>query len=136
MALMTRLLLPAFLGPALKRSVKKAVVPDTVRIGKKTYKVTAVAGNAFTGYDNLRQVKTGNIAMPPKSMYNLPTKIRSSIINERIGYGTGQSIDGLTWEGSHGRARGTPPIYCAHLIWRFLLWQFIFRNLKWTDIVV
>ena len=48
-----------YLEPALKRSAKKAVVPDTVKIGKKTYKITAIAGNAFTGYDNLRQVKIG-----------------------------------------------------------------------------
>ena len=45
--------------PALKYTAKKASVPDTVKIGKKTYKVTSIAENAFTGYDNLRSVKIG-----------------------------------------------------------------------------
>lgn len=38
---------------------KKATVPSTVKIGKKKYKVTSIAENAFTGYDKLEMVSIG-----------------------------------------------------------------------------
>ena len=48
-----------YTAPAIKHSAKIAVVPATVKIGKKTYKVTSIASFAFTGYDKLETVVIG-----------------------------------------------------------------------------
>ena len=48
-----------YLSPKLGKKVKTAVVPSALKIGKKTYKVTAVSPYAFTGCDGLKAVRIG-----------------------------------------------------------------------------
>ena len=43
----------------ISTKARNAVVPETVRIGGKTYKVTSVAPNAFDGVSNLKDVTLG-----------------------------------------------------------------------------
>ncbi|MBQ7636303.1 MAG: leucine-rich repeat protein, partial [Lachnospiraceae bacterium] len=48
-----------YLSPKLGKKAKTAVVPSKIKIGKKTYKVTAVSAYAFIGNDKLRTVRIG-----------------------------------------------------------------------------
>ena len=42
-----------------KKTCTTAAIPDTVKIGKKTYKVTSIAANAFKGCSKLKKVTIG-----------------------------------------------------------------------------
>ena len=48
-----------YVSPKISKKAKVAKVPAKIRIGKKTYKVTAVSPYAFTGQENLRMVIIG-----------------------------------------------------------------------------
>ena len=39
-----------------KLSATKAVIPDTIKIGKKTFKVTSISSQAFIGYDKMTTI--------------------------------------------------------------------------------
>ncbi len=49
-----------YVSSAVKGSAKKVVIPDTITIDKKKYKVTGVDAYAFVGKNNLRSVVIGN----------------------------------------------------------------------------
>ena len=48
-----------YISPKVSKKAKTVKVPATVKIGKKTYKVTVVSSYAFTGNDNLQTVRIG-----------------------------------------------------------------------------
>lgn len=55
--------------PASK-TLKTVSVPATVKIGKKTYKVTSIACNAFKGYKNIQKVAIGkNVSTIGKMLF-------------------------------------------------------------------
>ena len=67
----------AYHSPAVSAKTKHITVPDTVKIGKKTYKVTEIVGYAFVGYDKLTTVTLGkNIKKLDKNAFGGAVKLR------------------------------------------------------------
>ena len=63
---------------------KSAKVPDTVKIGKKIYKVTAVASGAFYGYDRLKTVTVGSqVKRIGGSAFSGCGKLKTLVINSK-----------------------------------------------------
>ncbi len=69
---------------ALGMSAKKASVPATVKINKKTYKVTSVASYAFVGYDKLTTLTIGkNVKRINSSAFSGCKSLKSLTINSK-----------------------------------------------------
>ena len=69
---------------ALSFNAKSAKVPATVKINKKTYKITTIASNAFTGYDKLNSVSIGkNIRKIAKDAFSGCDKLTTITINSK-----------------------------------------------------
>lgn len=72
-----------------KKTCTTATIPDTVKIGKKTYKVTSIAANAFKGCSKLKKVTIGkNVTKIGKKAFygckNLKTiKINSTKLTKK-----------------------------------------------------
>ena len=63
---------------------KKAVVPATVKIGKKTYKVTSIAPKAFDGKASLSSLIIGkNVKKIGKSAFNDCKKLKTITVNTK-----------------------------------------------------
>lgn len=73
-----------FDASALGLSAKKASVPATVKINKKTYKVTSIASYAFTGYDKLTTLTIGkNVKRINSSAFSGCKSLKSLTINSK-----------------------------------------------------
>lgn len=71
-------------APALGYKIKTATIPDTVKIGKKTYKVTAIPENAFTGYDRLASVAIGkNVRRIDPNAFSGCKKLKSITVQSK-----------------------------------------------------
>lgn len=69
---------------ALGLSAKTASVPATVKINKKTYKVTSIASYAFTGYDKLTTLTIGkNVKRINSSAFSGCKSLKSLTINTK-----------------------------------------------------
>ncbi len=67
--------------PEGKWNIKSFVVPDTVKIKKKTFTVTKVAANAFSGYEKLEQVTIGkNVKKIGKRAFDGAKKMKTLVI--------------------------------------------------------
>lgn len=68
----------------ISTSSKKARVAGTVKISSKTYKVTEVAENAFSGYKNLKKVKIGkNVEALDENMIADCPNLTKLVINSK-----------------------------------------------------
>ena len=66
------------------KKVKTAKVPATVRIGKRSYKVTAISSDAFTGYDKLKSVVIGkNVKRIDKGAFSGCKNLKTLSINTK-----------------------------------------------------
>ena len=87
----------SYLAPSIRNKAKKAVVPEKVKLGKKTYKVTSVAPYAFTGYDNLETVVIGrNVRRLAKNCFFGCKKLDTVIV--RTGHLTEKKTKGALHE--------------------------------------
>lgn len=69
---------------ALSYKAKTAKVPATIKVNKKTYKVTAIAANAFADYSNLTSVTIGkNVKRIDKDAFSGCKKLKSITINSK-----------------------------------------------------
>ncbi len=70
--------------PAGKWNIKSFTVPDEVKIKKKTYKVTKITANAFSGYDKLEKVTLGkNVTTIGKTAFDECKKLKTLTINSQ-----------------------------------------------------
>ena len=68
----------------VSKKAKSAVIPSTVKIDGKTYKVTSIAPNAFAGYTNLRTLTIGaNVKKLGSEMLKGCTKLKTLTVNSR-----------------------------------------------------
>ena len=68
----------------ISSKAKVATVPATIKIGKKTYKVTSVASNAFAGYDKLTKVIIGkNVKRINKKAFSECKNLKTLTINSK-----------------------------------------------------
>ena len=66
----------------IKGKQKKVVIPATVKIGKKTYKVTSIGKNAFAGEAQLTTIVVGkNIVKIAKGAFSGLPKLKTLILN-------------------------------------------------------
>lgn len=69
---------------ALSYNAKTAKVPATIKINKKTYKVTSIASDAFIGYDKLTSITIGkNVKKIAKDAFNSCDKLTAITINSK-----------------------------------------------------
>ena len=67
-----------------KKDLKKIVVPDTVKLGGVSYKVTAVGSNAFKNCKKATSVKVGkNVASIGKSGFYGCVKVKTVSLNSK-----------------------------------------------------
>lgn len=70
--------------PLVGNKAKTVKIPATVKIGKKDFKVTSIASNAFIGYDKLNTVIIGkNIRKIEKEAFNGCDKLTVITINSK-----------------------------------------------------
>ena len=68
----------AYHSPKVSSKAKSITVPDTVKLGKKTYKVTEVSAYAFVGYDKLTTVTLGkNVKKLNKNAFAGANRLRA-----------------------------------------------------------
>ena len=69
---------------AISYNAKTAKVPATIKINKKTYKVTSIASDAFNGYDKLTSVAIGkNVKKIAKDAFDGCDKLTAITINSK-----------------------------------------------------
>jgi mannan endo-1,4-beta-mannosidase len=74
----------AFVG-STQKDAKKIVIPDTVKIGNKTYKVTSIAKDALKGYKKLTSVTIGkNVTTIGDSAFEGCTALTKITIPENV----------------------------------------------------
>ena len=67
-----------------KLSTKSIKIPATVKIGKKTYKVTTISEGAFTGYDKLTNVVIGkNVKKINRCAFDGCKKLKTITVNTK-----------------------------------------------------
>lgn len=49
----------SYASPSVKKSATSISIPNRIKVGKKTYRVTSVSSYAFTGYDKVKTIKIG-----------------------------------------------------------------------------
>lgn len=75
----------AYSPSAKSMKAKKLKVPNKVKIGKKTYKVSRIAANAFTGFDKLKELTLGkNIRIIEPNAFSGLKNLKKLTIRSRL----------------------------------------------------
>ncbi|MCI9080260.1 MAG: leucine-rich repeat domain-containing protein [Lachnospiraceae bacterium] len=68
-----------------KKDIYNVIIPDTVRLKGKTYKVVSVGKNAFKGREKLKTVKIGkNVRLIGKNAFSGCTGLKNVVIGENV----------------------------------------------------
>lgn len=104
-----------------KKGMETAVIPDTVKIGNKTYKVTQVAGSAFKNSKSLKDVTIGgNITKIGKRAFYGCRNLRS--VTVKTAKLSKKSIGKDAFKGLHAGASASVPADKL-IFYRSLLWD-------------